>query len=634
MMTGRNPHRQYRRHARRSWRHGTFPVMLIGAGEPLGLIAVAALSRWLFRHRSAFAPFGIAVAEFAVAAMLHHDHERSWAAALCSTVITAIILGVPHRFLWAHPSLKVTAGILARAWEACGIDRPAERAYATTVVIAAGGWLTAAVAIGPAVKPLPAIAVISTVVLSIPWWAHRRRRARVRAIRTIQAWPDLAENMGLPGSRIASVVIDAWGWTGRLILRKGTTAAQAINQLPAIESGLGIRPGTARAVPDPARADRVILRVIEKDPHAEPIPWKEPGSATIIQPIDLGLYETGTPVLVSFLRRNVLIAGTTGAGKSIIVSIVVAQMAKCADVERWGIDMKGGMELKPWAQTLHKLATTPQQATALLAAAVAKLDERAAHMAALGLRVWEPAPDDPAIEILIDEYAELPPEALEHADSIARRGRAVAVNLIAATQRPTQEAMGGNAVRSQMDVRICLRVRERRDTDLILGQGALSAGWDASALTQPGTFLISDPEHATPDRARAYLITDAQVAAHAARYALTPADHAHAGPGHTEPPARGSAHRAGHDDLSAPSDAAQALWKALCHAGSRGITPKALAAVTGMGRTWVHQRLREHATAGRAIQVRYGRWCAAEPTPEQAQPRREPAGRAAGNHAQ
>ena len=103
--------------------------------------------------------------------------------------------------------------------------------------------------------------------------------------------------MGLPGSRIASIVVDAWGWTARVILRKGTTAAQAINQLPAIESGLGIRPGTARAIPDPARADRVILRVIEKDPHAQPIPWTQPASTTITEPIDLGLYEDGTPVL-------------------------------------------------------------------------------------------------------------------------------------------------------------------------------------------------------------------------------------------------------------------------------------------------------------------------------------------------
>src|SRR5260370_36995613 len=122
-------------------------------------------------------------------------------------------------------------------------------------MVAGGGWLRAAIATGPAAKPLPAVAASSTIVLGIPWWAHRRRRARVRAIRTIQAWPDLAENIGLPGSRIASIVADAWGWTGRIILRKGTTAAQAISQLPAIESGLRTRPGTAPRVPPhgPAR---------------------------------------------------------------------------------------------------------------------------------------------------------------------------------------------------------------------------------------------------------------------------------------------------------------------------------------------------------------------------------------------
>ena len=78
---------------------------------------------------------------------------------------------------------------------------------------------------------------------------------------------------------------------------------------------------------------------------------------------------------------------------------------------RWGIDMKGGMELQPWADTLTRLATTPAQAIALLAEGVAELDRRAAVLAALGLRVWEPAPGDPAIEILIDEYAELPADA-------------------------------------------------------------------------------------------------------------------------------------------------------------------------------------------------------------------------------
>ena len=104
-------------------------------------------------------------------------------------------------------------------------------------------------------------------------------------------------------------------------------------------------------------------------------------------------------------------------------------------------------------------------------------------------------------------------------DSIARLGRAVAVTLIAATQRPTQKAMGAGAVRSQMDLRICFRVREPRDVDLILGQGMLRAGWDAHNLNAPGKFLISAPGHDTPKRARAYLLTDQVVTETAAHYA-------------------------------------------------------------------------------------------------------------------
>ena len=112
-----------------------------------------------------------------------------------------------------------------------------------------------------------------------------------------------------------------------------------------------------------------------------------------------------------------------------------------------------------------------------------------------------------------------PHEAHAYADSVARLGRAVAVKLIAATQRPSQDAMGKGRVRSQMDIRICLRVRERRDVDLILGPGAFKAGWHAHQLTQPGAFLISDPEHTAPERHRAYLIDDAQIARHAAHCA-------------------------------------------------------------------------------------------------------------------
>jgi S-DNA-T family DNA segregation ATPase FtsK/SpoIIIE len=226
----------------------------------------------------------------------------------------------------------------------------------------------------------------------------------------------------------------------------------------------------------------------------------------------------------------------------------------------------------------------------------------------------------PALAIVIDEYAELAddsPDAIKHADSIARRGRAVAVNLIAATQRPTQKAMGQGAVRSQMDVRICFRVRERKDVDLILGQGMLNAGWHAHTLNAPGKFLVSAAEHDTPKRARAYLVSDQAVADTASRHAkLRPSldevsrqalDDQHSNP---ESADRASTSQA--DDANGARVAEDApeviLWAALSLAPDDGTTVPELMEATGMSRPWIYLRLRELAEQGQVTQASRGRW--------------------------
>jgi S-DNA-T family DNA segregation ATPase FtsK/SpoIIIE len=328
------------------------------------------------------------------------------------------------------------------------------------------------------------------------------------------------------------------------------------------------------------------------------------------------LFEDGQPVRVVILRRNVLIGGTTGAGKSGIVNVILAYLVACADVIVWGVDLKGGMELQPWAGCMEKLATTPREATALFRDAVTEVDRRAAIMTRKGERTWEPTPANPARLVVVDEYAEMPDDVQDDADSLARRGRAVAANMLAATQRPTQDAMGRNAVRSQMDVRICLRVRERRDVDLILGQGSFAAGWHAHALTQPGAFLISAPEFTSPERARGYLITGDQVSAHAARHARRDPRPPGAGdaPGSPQTPATPRTRAQGQErGPGAAQGPDSALWAALLAAPPEGREVWVLMAACGMSRSWVYRRLAEHADAGRAVQVTRGCWRAATP---------------------
>ena len=623
MFGRRDPYRRQIRRMRRAWRKGedAYPLLILGSGEPFLWYVFSAAAIWCYRHRSAFRPFVITIAAFIAAAFMHHDRTDSpqlwWITILTGTVITVSTMAIPLSWLRRRRTGRLIAGGLAWIWEEWGIDRGIERAYAAVVIAATGGWLTAAIVASPVTMPLPVIAGIFCVLLGIPWWFHRRRREKVRVERIIDGWPFVAEHIGLAGAEIISVVVDAWGWTARVMLKKGITTDQVTARIHAIESGLGLRPGSVRVFPDGTRADRCIMRVVEKDPHAKPVPWPGTTITSITQPIEIGVSEDGRLVRVLILRRNVLIGGTTGSGKSGILNVIIAALAACRDVVLWGIDLKGGMELQPWADCFDKLATTPEEADELFREAVAKLDERAARMAAEGKRVWEPTSEDPALVIITDEHAELPGQSHVRADSIARRGRAVAVNLIAATQRPTQTAMGQNtSVRSQMDVRICLRVRERRDVDLILGQGAFHSGWHAHQLTQPGTFLIWDPEHTKPERHRAFLLTDEPIARHASACAATrprlpagPPNRSQVAPGvpqtGPETPTRG-------DDPSGPETA---LWAALVDAGPNGATVGELIAACGMSRSWVYYRLREHAQAGRAAQTARGAWRAAGPNP-------------------
>ncbi len=437
--------------------------------------------------------------------------------------------------------------------------------------------------------------------------------------RAIAAWPDIARNAGLDGSQVMNATVDLWGWRARLRLARGQTITDVTAKIPALESGLGTQRGAVRVYPTPDDlANRCELRVLDRDPHADAIPWPGPSVTSITQPIDLGPFEDAEPCRVLFLRRHAILGGATGSGKSGGLNELMANLAACRDVVIWAIDLKRGMELKPWAACIDRLATTPREAAALLADAVTILHARAEHLAGHGWREWQPSETMPALVIIIDEYAELAdqaPRAMKDTDTIARLGRALAVTLVAATQRPTQKVMGQGAVRSQMNIRIAFRVQEQRDIDLVLGQGMLSAGWHAHKLNAPGKFLIWSPGHDSPRRARAYLLTDQDVTEAATRYA--PArprlDAISRLALATRPPApaTGEPGAGGHAEGPAaePDDDPEAtLWAALSAAPDEGISAPGLVTATGMSRRWVYYRLRELAAAGQVIQTTRGLW--------------------------
>ena len=165
--------------------------------------------------------------------------------------------------------------------------------------------------------------------------------------------------------------VDLWGWRARLRLARGQTITDVMAKIPALESGLGTQRGAVRVYPTPDDlANRCELRVLDRDPHADAIPWRGPSVTSITQPIDLGPFEDAEPCRVLFLRRHAIVGGATGSGKSGGLNELIANLAACGDVVIWAIDLKRGIELKPWAACIDRLATTPGEAAALLADAV------------------------------------------------------------------------------------------------------------------------------------------------------------------------------------------------------------------------------------------------------------------------
>jgi hypothetical protein len=212
-------YRQMRRQARQARRAGMQPMMVIGSGEPLPEFAAVVIARWAWRYRSELAPLGVAVLVAALGAYAHAALSPWWPLILAAASVAA----------WALAAFGARLGLTARL----------ERLYLAVTVLACGTWDALAAALGPLTPPLPQALGLGAVVLGVPWWASRRRRAKVRVERTIAMSPWIADAAGLAGSQITSATVDLWGWRARLRLARGQTITDVMAKAPAIESGLG-----------------------------------------------------------------------------------------------------------------------------------------------------------------------------------------------------------------------------------------------------------------------------------------------------------------------------------------------------------------------------------------------------------
>jgi DNA segregation ATPase FtsK/SpoIIIE, S-DNA-T family len=468
-----------------------------------------------------------------------------------------------------------------------------------------------------------------------PGWAPPDPPTTAGAEVLVGGWPETAQAAGLAGTTLSHLATNPFGWTAKLLLRPGQTIADAIRQREALESALDVRPRSVRLEEDPGRARQVLVRVVERDPHAAPIPWAGPQASSIRRPLQPGVWETGDPVAVSLAHQHTLLVGATGSGKSMLLNILVGELVAAGDVVCWGVDFKGGAELGPWRACLGRVATTPTDTEQLLQAAVAVLDARMGELGRLGRRELAPSRSTPALVVVIDEHAELVARcgrpALEAIDSIAKRGRAASVTLVLANQRATMDLLGSEILRANLRVRFCLGVEDPGEVSLALGLGG-KKDWPPELLDAPGKFYLRARSQGlnSPRPARGYLATTAQVHRLAAHHAHSPARldpvSAQAAARHPAAPSRlggdqpppptggGPADPGPPDpggwtppEVGAGDPEVARLLAVLANAGPAGLTVTELLVATGRQKTWVYDRLADLQQA--ALVERVGQGC-------------------------
>ena len=260
----------------------------------------------------------------------------------------------------------------------------------------------------------------------------------------------------------------------------------------------------------------------------------------------LGADISGKPVVVDLAKMpHLLVAGTTGSGKSVGVNVMILSLlykSSPEDVRMIMIDPKM-LELSVYEGIPHLLAevvTDMKEAANALRWCVGEMERRYRLMSALGVRnlkgynakvlkaiadgqpikdpLWQQgdsmdaqAPDLtklPAIVVVVDEFADMMmivgKKVEELIARIAQKARAAGIHLILATQRPSVDVITG-LIKANIPTRIAFQVSSKIDSRTILDQQG------AEALLGMGDMLYLPPGTGVPTRVHGAFVDDHEV---------------------------------------------------------------------------------------------------------------------------
>ena len=345
-------------------------------------------------------------------------------------------------------------------------------------------------------------------------------------VKVVAAYPgpvitryEIEPAVGVKGSQILNLVKD--------LARALSVASIRVVEIIPGKTSMGLE------IPNPKRQIVRLSEVFSSQAYADMT-----SPLTIALGKDIG----GHPVVADLVKMpHVLVAGTTGSGKSVAINAMILSLIYKATPEQVRlilVDPKM-LELSVYEGIPHLLApvvTDMRQAANALRWCVAEMERRYKLMSLLGVRniggynqkirdavknetpltnpfsltpdIPEPLEEMPLIVVIIDELADLMmvvgKKVEELITRLAQKARAAGVHLLLATQRPSVDVITG-LIKANIPTRVAFQVSSRVDSRTILDQ------MGAETLLGQGDMLYLPPGTGYPQRVHGAFVSDQEV---------------------------------------------------------------------------------------------------------------------------
>ena len=317
--------------------------------------------------------------------------------------------------------------------------------------------------------------------LHIVWWIWWRNRLHTGCTRANGV--SIAESP--PRLRRVTRVSNGC-WELHVQLRNGVTQADLEQISDSLKSSFKAANVTIHRGD---RGDRATIHVQKEGSFGGPPPtvpsnYFQKTLNRDIESILIGIDESGRKVSMKLRAGGVVVAGLPGSGKSNLVHLLVARLVGIVGAKVYLIDPKL-VELAGWKVRATRFGTSQEDAINILGEVVVAMEERYQKLERLGERKVEI--DMAPMLVVIEEITTLlDGQRAKVIEELLRRvmmmGRAAGVLVVLVAQRPGVDIIPAS-LRDLAETRIAFRTSTPDMSDIILGRGSASRGFDASKIS-------------------------------------------------------------------------------------------------------------------------------------------------------